>query len=141
VSFETIHASCVAIGGRGVLIAGASGTGKSDLALRLIDRGAALVSDDYTHLAKEGGRLVAAAPAALAGKIEVRGIGIVSMESATDVPICLLVDLSAAPERMPEPESRLVAGCQVPAIALAALEPSAPLKLETALHRFGLSLP
>ena len=140
-SGETIHASCVAIGGRAVLIAGPSGSGKSDLALRLIDRGAALVSDDYTALAEEGGRLVASAPDRLAGRIEVRGVGIVEMECIASALVCLLVDLSAQPERMPEPSPRLLAGLEVPAVALAALEPSAPLKLEMALHRFGLPLP
>ena len=140
-SAETIHASCVAIDGRGVLIAGPSGSGKSDLALRLIDRGAKLVSDDYTSLSEEGGRLVASAPERLAGKIEVRGVGIVALESLAAAPICLFVDLSAAPERMPEPGVRQLSGCEVPAVALAALEPSAPLKLEMALHRFGLTLP
>ena len=140
-SAETIHASCVAIGGRGVLIAGPSGSGKSDLALRLIDRGAALVSDDYTSLARDGGRLVASAPERIAGKMEVRGIGLVELESLASAPVCLFVDLSAAPERMPEQSVRRVAGCEVPAVALAALEPSAPLKLEMALHRFGLPLP
>jgi serine kinase of HPr protein (carbohydrate metabolism regulator) len=59
---ETVHATCVAIDGRGILIRGRSGAGKSDLALRLIDRGARLVSDDYTILAASGGRLRAAAP-------------------------------------------------------------------------------
>ena len=140
-SVETIHASCVAIGGRGVLIAGPSGSGKSDLALRLLDRGAALVSDDYTSLTQERGRLIASAPERIAGRIEVRGVGLVELENLASAPVCLLVDLAAPPERMPEPSLRTVAGCEVPAVALAALEPSAPLKLEMALHRFGLPLP
>jgi serine kinase of HPr protein (carbohydrate metabolism regulator) len=136
---ETVHATCVAIGGRAVLLAGASGRGKSDLALRLIDRGAGLVSDDYTELRAEGSRLLACAPSPIAGKIEVRGLGIVPLEPLVDVPVCLLVDLDAPPVRLPETvASRMVAGREVPAVALAALEASAPIKVERALLLFGL---
>lgn len=137
---EIVHASCVAIGGRAVLLAGRSGAGKSDLALRLIDRGAALVSDDYTELRDVGGTLLARAPATIAGKIEVRGIGIVAMEPAADVPICLYADLDPAPDRLPQTAAIRLAGLDIPLVALAALEPSAPLKLEYALVRFGLPL-
>lgn len=135
-----IHASCVAIGGRAVLIGGPSGAGKSDLALRLIDRGAALVSDDYTELRRRGGRVLARAPAEIAGKIEVRGLGILDLPAMADIPVCLYVDLDRDPERLPEPETVWLGGEEIPAIALAALEASAALKLEQALVRFGLSL-
>ena len=136
---EIVHASCVAIGGRGVLIAGRSGSGKSDLSLRLIDRGAILVSDDYTLAANDRGRLIASAPDTIAGKIEVRGIGLIELEAASGVPICLLVDLDGAPERLPEGEERTeIAGVEIPTIGLAALEASAPIKLELALRMFGL---
>ncbi|MEA3016413.1 MAG: hypothetical protein QOI38_1135 [Sphingomonadales bacterium] len=138
---EEIHAGCIAIGGRGVLIAGGSGRGKSDLALRLIDRGARLVSDDYSFLRAEGGRLYASAPPTIAGRIEVRGVGIVEVEALAEAPVCLLVDLDRAPERLPEPGSASLLGLDVPAIGLAALEPSAPIKLELALATFGLPLP
>jgi serine kinase of HPr protein (carbohydrate metabolism regulator) len=138
---ETIHATCVAIGGRGVLIRGRSGSGKSDLALRLIDRGAELVSDDYTELRLEGGRLIASAPAAIAGRMEIRGVGLVEFTAAAQAPVCLLVDLDAVPERLPEPVNHSLAGQDVPTLIFAALEPSAPLKLEQALLRFGLPLP
>ncbi len=137
---EIVHASCVAIGGRAVLLAGRSGAGKSDLALRLIDRGAALVSDDYTELRRGGGALLARAPATIAGKIELRGVGIVEAKPAADVPVCLYADLGSAPERLPEAAAIRLAGLDIPRIALAALEPSAPLKLEYALVRFGLPL-
>ena len=76
-SSETLHVSAVAIDGRAVLIGGRSGTGKSDLALRLIDRGAVLISDDYTFVHRVQGQALASAPATIAGKIEVRGVGIV----------------------------------------------------------------
>lgn len=137
---ETIHASCVAIGGRGALLAGRSGAGKSDLALRLIDRGATLVSDDYTELRRVGGTLVARAPATISGKMELRGVGIIALEPAADVPVCLYADLDAIPERLPEAAAIRLAGLEIPRVALAALEPSAPLKLEYALVHFGLPL-
>ena len=138
-SSETLHASCVAIGGRAVLIAGRSGTGKSDLALRLIDRGARLVSDDYTIVRRVEGRLLARAPANIEGRIEVRGLGILSLETEADVPVALFVDLDRRPERMRQAGEQVsVAGVQLPAVAIAPLEPSAPVKLEMALNHLGL---
>ncbi|HEX6375594.1 MAG TPA: HPr kinase/phosphatase C-terminal domain-containing protein [Allosphingosinicella sp.] len=137
---EVVHASCVAIKGRAVLLAGRPGAGKSDLALRLVDRGALLVSDDYTELRRCDGRLLARAPATIAGKIEVRGVGVVELAAVADVPVCLYADLERTPERLPEAATIRLAGEEVPLIALAALEPSAPLKLEQALVCFGLSL-
>ncbi|HEX8654450.1 MAG TPA: aldolase [Allosphingosinicella sp.] len=136
-----VHAGCVAIGGRGVLIAGASGRGKSDLALRLIDRGAQLVSDDYSLLRAEGGRLYASAPPAIAGRIEVRGVGMMEVAALAEAPVCLLVDLDRPPERLPEAGRATFLGRDVPTVALAALEASAPIKLELALATFGLPLP
>jgi serine kinase of HPr protein (carbohydrate metabolism regulator) len=138
---ETVHATCIAIGGRGVLLGGRSGSGKSDLALRLIDRGARLVSDDYTDMHLVDGRLVARAPASIAGRMEIRGVGLVEVEAAMEAPVCLFADLDSPPERLPEAATRRIAGRDVPTIALAALEPSAPLKLERALLLFGLPLP
>src|SRR3546814_5042791 len=69
-SEQAVHASCVALDGRAVLLMGASGSGKSDLALRLIDRGWSLVSDDYVTLESRGGKLVAAPPEQIAGRSE-----------------------------------------------------------------------
>jgi serine kinase of HPr protein (carbohydrate metabolism regulator) len=136
---ETVHASCVAIGGRGVLIAGKSGSGKSDLALRLIDRGAALVSDDYTMVVAIAGRLVASAPPTIAGRMEVRGIGLVEMIPEDGVTLCLLIDLDRAPERLPEgDETVAVAALDLPVIGLAGHENSAPIKVEYALDLYGL---
>ena len=135
-SAAPVHATTVAIGGRGVVIEGPSGSGKSDLALRLIDRGAVLVSDDYTCLATVGGTLYASAPATIAGRMEVRGVGLVGMTQAGPVPVALAVQLGE-PERLPEPGTRLLAGIEVPAVTLAALEPSAPIKVELALGRLA----
>ena len=138
VSSETLHASCVAIGERAVLIEGPSGSGKSDLALRLIDRGARLVSDDYTILARDGAGLTASAPANIAGRIEVRAIGIVEMPHADSSPVVLLVRLVDRPDRLPlDPGERRIAGVTVPEIALNAHEVSAPIKVELALARIG----
>ncbi len=135
---ETIHASCVAIGTHGVLIAGPSGAGKSDLALRLIDRGAVLVADDYTELAVVAGGLVASVPATIAGLIEVRGIGIVSVPHRNAVPVALLVALGGPVERLPERlPTRTIAGVALPVLPLAGFEASAPIKVELALDRLS----
>ncbi len=133
-SSETLHASCIAIDGRAVLLWGRSGSGKSDLALRLIDRGARLVSDDYTVLVRRDGRLLATPPANIAGRLELRGVGIVELPHVSDVEVALIVDLEAPVVRMPEPASRRIAGIDVPVAALAALEASAPIKVEWLLR-------
>lgn len=139
-SSEVLHASCVAKDGRAILISGRSGAGKSDLALRLIDRGAKLVSDDYTVVRRVNGRLLASAPQNIEGKIEVRGIGVVALDAVRDVPVCLAVDLDRAVERLPELHDPLViAGMKVPVIGLNGLEASAPVKVELALDQFGVA--
>ena len=136
-----VHGSCVAISGRGVLILGPSGSGKSDLAMCLIDRGAALVGDDQLLLEARGGRLFVAPHERIAGMIELRGVGIIAMAHQAEAPVCLAVDLGRPPERMPEEGATVCfAGVEVPAIGLAGLEASAPLKVEAALQQFGLSL-
>lgn len=128
-----IHASAVTIDGQAVLIAGRSGSGKSDLALRLIDRGAQLVSDDYTDLMRRGETLVARAPATIAGRIEVRGLGIAQLLSAGEAPVALIVRLDTAPDRMPERRMREIAGVAIREIALDPFAASAPIKVELAL--------
>ena len=133
ISSETLHASTVAIDGRAVLIEGPSGSGKSDLALRLIDRGAVLVSDDYTLLMRVGTQLVARAPATIAGKLEIRGIGIVAEPHVADVPVGLLVRLESPVPRMPERRLRRIAGIDIRQIALDPHPASAPILVERAL--------
>ena len=115
-----IHASCVAIDGAGVLIRGPSGSGKSDLALRLIDTGAILVCDDYCEVSAVAGRLMAHAPEAISGQLEVRGFGIVRLAHVSSAPINLVVDLGEEKviERMPEQSEAMIEGVSVAHLAL-----------------------
>ena len=140
-SSETLHASTVALDGRAVMISGPSGSGKSDLALRLLDRGFTLVSDDQTILRREGDRLIASAPPTIAGKLEIRGVGIVAMEHVTDVPVALLVQLTSDIQRLPDDSrERPFLGIAVPLISVDALTASAASKVALALDRLGLEL-
>jgi len=141
ISAETLHASTVASSGRAVLITGPSGSGKSDLALRLLDRGFTLVSDDQTIVKRSGDRLVATAPATIAGKLEIRGIGIVEMERVDEVPVALLVELTSDSDiqRLPDDSrSRPFLGVSIPLISIDAMTASAPSKVALALDRVGL---
>jgi serine kinase of HPr protein (carbohydrate metabolism regulator) len=139
ISSENVHATTVAIEGRAVLISGPSGAGKSDLALRLIDRGFTLVSDDQTIVRRDGERLIASAPPRIAGKLEVRGIGIVEMETANDVPVALIVELASDIERLPDDSrERPLLGIGVPLMGIDARAASAPAKVALALDRMGL---
>jgi serine kinase of HPr protein (carbohydrate metabolism regulator) len=133
-SSDRLHATTVAIDGIAVLIKGASGSGKSDLALRLIDRGAVLVSDDQTLVVRAGETLLARALTTIAGRIEVRGIGILAMPYVEDVPVGLLVRVDGAIERMPERRVCNIAGVDVREVAIAPFEASAPIKVELALR-------
>ena len=138
-SSETVHATTVAIGGRAVMITGPSGSGKSDLALRLLDRGFKLVSDDRTIVRRADGRLIASPPAAIAGKLEVRGIGIIELETAGDVPVALMVELTGDIDRMPEEDrQRPLLGIALPLVSVDAATASAPSKVALALDHFGL---
>jgi serine kinase of HPr protein (carbohydrate metabolism regulator) len=140
-STETVHASTVASDGRAVLITGPSGAGKSDLALRMLDRGFALVSDDRTIVRKQGDRLLATAPPNIAGKLEIRGIGIVEMDALTDVPVALIVELRTDIERLPDDDrERQLLGVAVPLISIDAMTASAASKVALALDRMGLKL-
>ena len=138
-SSESIHASTVAIDGRAVLITGPSGSGKSDLALRLLDRGFTLVSDDQTIVKKAGTRLCASAPPTIRGKLEIRGIGIVEMPIVDDVPVALVVELTSEIQRLPDDSrERPVCGVPIPLISVDAMTASAPSKVAVALDRLGL---
>lgn len=137
-SSDMVHATTVAKDGRGVVIAGRSGAGKSDLALRLIDRGFVLVSDDQTLLSKIKGRLTASAPATIRGKLEVRGVGIVAMPTVETVPLCLWIELGDDILRLPEGESHGLLGLTLPKVGIDPRSASAPIKVELALDRLGL---
>ena len=138
-SSETHHASTVAVDGRAVLITGPSGSGKSDLALRLLDRGFTLVSDDQTIVRREGSKLIASAPPNIAGKLEIRGVGIVDMDTVKDVPLALVVQLTSEIERLPdERRERPVLGVKLPLVSVDALTASAASKVALALDRLGL---
>ena len=139
-SAETLHASTVAINGRAVLLTGPSGSGKSDLALRLLDRGFTLVSDDQTIVRKDGDRLVASAPPNIAGKLEIRGIGIVEMERVDNIPVALIVELTSSDiQRLPDDSrERPILGVKLPLVTVDALTASAASKVALALDRMGL---
>ena len=138
-SAETLHASTVCSDGRAVLITGPSGSGKSDLALRLLDRGFTLVSDDQTIVKRDGDRLLASAPPMIAGKLESRGIGIVEVDRVENVPVALILELTSDIQRLPDDSrERPVLGVKIPLITIDALTASAPSKVAFALDRMGL---
>jgi serine kinase of HPr protein (carbohydrate metabolism regulator) len=133
-----VHATTVHLGAHGVMLLGASGAGKTDLALRLIADGALLVSDDQTQLTLAHGRLIASAPATIAGRIEARGIGILPAPQIASAIVRLAVQLSGGEiERMPEPAHWTPLGVasapHIPLIRLAPFEPCAAVKLRMAL--------
>lgn len=142
-----VHATAVAIAGRGVLILGASGSGKSDLALRLIttplqDQGhpvdVRLVSDDQVAVERVGNRLFASPPPTIAGKLEVRGLGILGFPFLARTELHLAVALRAADaiERLPEPgETHAVLGLDLPLVAIDGAKPGAPARLMLAALR------
>jgi serine kinase of HPr protein (carbohydrate metabolism regulator) len=137
-SAETLHASTAALDGRAVLITGPSGSGKSDLALRLLDRGFTLVSDDRTVVKKDGSRLLASAPPNIAGKLEIRGIGIVDVDREDNVPIALIVELTSDIQRLPDDSrERPILGVSLPIVTIDAMSASAPSKVALALDRMG----
>jgi HPr kinase/phosphorylase len=151
-----IHATALRLGtaGRpfgapasaGILLIGGSGSGKSDLALRLVERGARLVADDRTELFMVRERLWARAPKPIAGLLEIRGVGIVELPHVAKVRIALVVTLNEkTSERIPErktwlPPSGLGAARRVPQLALQAFEASAPAKIAAATASFARSL-
>ncbi|MCB2102876.1 MAG: HPr kinase/phosphatase C-terminal domain-containing protein [Rhodobacterales bacterium] len=136
---QQIHATAVDVDGVGVVLRGPSGSGKSDLALRLIDGGARLVADDRTDLTVTEGRLWAAPPPALAGGLEVRGVGLLRLDYRAVIAVGLVVDLvaPAAVERLPDAATCAYGGCDLPLLRLAPFEASAPAKIRLMAARLG----
>ncbi|WP_425073911.1 HPr kinase/phosphorylase [Sagittula sp. S175] len=111
---EVVHATAVALDGRGLLICGASGSGKSSLALELMSRGAVLVSDDRTILRREGADVQLKAPDAIRGMIEARGLGLLNADT-TEATLHAVLDLdSTETERLPPIRLRNVLGVDFP---------------------------
>lgn len=145
---QTVHGTAVAMGEAGALVRGASGSGKSDLALRFLGLAVGplcpepprLVSDDRVIVTRDRDALRLSAPDPLCGLIEIRGFGIVSVDWVDNVRLALIVDLVAIDqiERLPEPASALLCGIAVPLVRLAPFEASAPFKLAAALRQAAL---
>lgn len=111
---EIVHASCVAVGGKGILISGPSGSGKSALALQLMALGGTLIADDRTLIQRQGNTILASCPPALIGLIEARGIGILRAETMPAAPVQLVIDLSQTETaRLPPRRSQLLQGVPV----------------------------
>jgi serine kinase of HPr protein (carbohydrate metabolism regulator) len=137
-----IHGTCVALGGTAAVLTGRPGSGKSDLALRFIhetpaELDPALVADDQVFVTERDGRLIARVPDTIAGRIEIRGVGIVPLPYRAEAEIRLFVDLvrrEDVPRLPPEPlPSRILHNIAIPVIALAPFEASAALKLRFAI--------
>ncbi|MEQ1522121.1 MAG: HPr kinase/phosphatase C-terminal domain-containing protein [Aestuariivirga sp.] len=140
-----LHGTCLSLGGEGVLILGEPGSGKSSLALRLIDEPgygisgillrSELVADDQVIVTREPDRLVALAPPTLRGKLEIRGLGIVTLTTPLSVPLALVVKLQdhSAIERLPESATFDILGAALPLVEIDGKLPSAPARLRAAL--------
>ena len=114
---ETVHASAVSWQGRGMLIQGASGTGKSALALELMALGANLIADDRVQLSRRADQVIASCPPTLRGMIEARGLGILRARPAGPAPLCCVVDLDQSSEsRLPLMQNVTFWGCMLPLI-------------------------
>lgn len=138
---QNFHASCVAIGEFGLLIRGDSGSGKSDLVLRLLDEAgdAMLVADDQVLIVKQDRVLIASAPAILAGKLEIRGQGIVTRPHLAYVKLSHIIDLVEPSEiaRMPAANELIATllGNELPRLRLDAKQASAPARIRAFLQR------
>jgi serine kinase of HPr protein (carbohydrate metabolism regulator) len=141
---ENVHGTAIALGAHAALIRGAPGTGKSDLALRclaiapteLVPAPAVLVADDRVDVVRAGERLTVSVPAAIRGKLEVRGQGIVTVPYAESAKLVLVVDLVAPErvERLPDPPRKAeILGLPLPLLQLAPFEAGAAVKLLVAL--------
>lgn len=135
---QVIQASCVAIDGRAVMIEGEPGSGKSSLALALIDRGAQLIGDDGVSLSLSHSAIIASPPPNIAGKIEICHVGIADM-ATTSAPLALIINLVQSAPRLVEPAAlRDMLGMAVPALTLPTHDHMLALRTEFALRMHGL---
>ncbi|MBH5323071.1 HPr kinase/phosphatase C-terminal domain-containing protein [Erythrobacter sp. JGD-13] len=131
------NVSCVSMRGRGMLITGEPGSGKSSLALALLDRGAELVGDDGVALAEQDGQIVASPPPITEGLIEIRNVGLLEVPT-TSAPISIIINLNPDAERMPlGANEALLLGHPVPQVDLYPDTPALPLRAEAALEIHG----
>jgi len=130
-----LHATAIAIDEQGIILRGPSGAGKSDLALRLIEQGAQLISDDRVEVMKKGQDLIAFAPDTIKGLFEVRNLGIIKLQHLDATVIKMVVDLTSPEEldRMPEDTRCEIEGVNLPLLRLNPFEASAPAKLSLGL--------
>ena len=132
----SIYATAVFYQDSGILIRGPSGSGKSDLAIRLIEDGANLIADDYVRIDTAGNKILLSPPKNIAGLIEVRGIGIINMESIKDVPLRVIFDLkpTSSINRMPENLTEIIEGISIPVVEISAFECSVLSKIKIFLR-------
>ena len=134
-----IGVSVVSLCGHAILIEGPPGSGKSSLALALIDRGAKLIGDDGVVLAREGGLVFASPPPEIAGKFEIRGVGIVQMD-AESAPLALILSIDDEPQRFPGSiASREILGLSIPRLPFRPGDAIQALRAEWALRTHGLT--
>jgi serine kinase of HPr protein (carbohydrate metabolism regulator) len=138
---KLIHATLVQLQGKGILLTGKSGSGKSDLALRLIEnKGAKLIADDMVEICEQNGKIIGCVPQNLSGLLEVRGVGIVKYPYLESSAVDMFVALQDTPEkvdRMPIIAKEVILGLEINKIDLYAKENSAPEKIVAALRKFG----
>lgn len=133
---QQIHATAVAIDKHGIMIVGPSGSGKSDLAIRLIDRGARLISDDQVLASRQENIVILNAPASIAGKIELHSVGIFDIPFVSDIRLVMIVHLTHDAERFPmDAQLELLCGMNISSINLDGRTSSAPIKVEMALQK------
>ena len=131
-----IHGTCVAMGNEAILFRGPSGSGKSDLAVRVSNGGGTLVSDDQTIIVRQEDELIMSSPENIRDKIEVRGVGIINMPAKKEVRLGLVLDMmpSEKIDRIPIPQFCWYLGLKVPVLGLQPFENSAPLKVQLAIN-------
>ena len=132
---KQIHGTVIRFRGKGVLIMGKSGMGKSDLALRLLEKGARVVADDVVHLEVREDKLYAFAPPALRNKLEVRGFGIIEVDGLPETQIDMVLSLQKKYDRLPKPHFFEFREIKVPEYVLSAFEDSILLKIRVIIDR------